>query len=43
MAGSGPLGISHEGELGTPVARDDRDAQQMVLAFGYVLELAARG
>lgn len=43
VAGPGPLGVNHEGQLGVPVARDDRDAQQMVLAFGYVLERAARG
>jgi putative methyltransferase (TIGR04325 family) len=41
--GSGPLGVNHEVPLGQPVPREDRDAQQMVLAFGYALALAAAG
>jgi putative methyltransferase (TIGR04325 family) len=43
VAGPGPLGVNHEVELGRPVPRDDREAQQTVLAFGYALELTARG
>jgi putative methyltransferase (TIGR04325 family) len=43
VAGPGPLGVNHEVPLGRPVPRDDRDAQQMVLVFGYALALAARG
>ncbi len=41
--GSGPLGVNHEAPLGQPVPRDDLDAQQMVLAFGYALARAAAG
>lgn len=33
----------HEAPVGVPVLRDDLNAQQMVLAFGYVLALAAQG
>jgi putative methyltransferase (TIGR04325 family) len=43
VAGPGPLGVNHEIELGTPVPRDDRNAQQTVLAFGYALERATHG
>jgi putative methyltransferase (TIGR04325 family) len=43
VAGPGPLGIDHEVPMGTPVRRDDRDAQQTIIAFGYALALAARG
>jgi putative methyltransferase (TIGR04325 family) len=42
-AGPGPLGVNHEVPLGREVPRDDLDAQQTVLAFGYVLALAAHG
>jgi putative methyltransferase (TIGR04325 family) len=42
-AGPGPLGVFHEAPAGVPVPRDDLNAQQMVLAFGYVLALAAQG
>src|SRR5205823_3014272 len=41
--GAGPLGVNHEIPRGQPVPRDDLDAQQTVLAFGYALALAARG
>ncbi len=41
--GGGPLGVDHEVPLGTPVPREDRDAQQAVLVFGYALALAAGG
>jgi putative methyltransferase (TIGR04325 family) len=43
VEGPGPLGVWHEAPLGEPVARDDLNAQQMVLAFGYVLARAAQG
>ena len=41
--GPGPLGVNHEAPLGQPVPRDDLDAQQMVLGFGYALARAASG
>ena len=41
--GPGPLGVGHEVPLGAPVPREDLDAQQTVLAFGYVLARAALG
>ena len=41
--GPGPLGVNHEIPLGNPVPRDDLDAQQTVLVFGYVLARAAGG
>jgi putative methyltransferase (TIGR04325 family) len=43
VRGPRPLGVNHEVQLGRPVPRDDRDAQQTVLAFGYALALAAGG
>jgi putative methyltransferase (TIGR04325 family) len=43
VEGPGPLGVNHEIQIGTPVPRDDYDAQQMVLAFGYALARATRG
>jgi putative methyltransferase (TIGR04325 family) len=42
-AGPGPLGVNHEVPAGTPVPRDDVDAQHIVLAYGYALALAAGG
>jgi putative methyltransferase (TIGR04325 family) len=42
VEGAGPLGVDHEVPTGATVPRDDPDAQLMVLAFGYVLALAAR-
>jgi putative methyltransferase (TIGR04325 family) len=43
VEGSGPLGVNHEVPAGAAVPRDDLDAQQTILAFGYALALAARG
>jgi len=43
VEGAGPLGVNHEVPAGTPVPRDDRDAQHHVLAFAYALALAAGG
>jgi putative methyltransferase (TIGR04325 family) len=43
VAGAGPLGVNHEVPAGVQVPRDDADAQLAVLAFGYVLALAAHG
>jgi putative methyltransferase (TIGR04325 family) len=43
VEGPGPLGVNHETPAGSPVARDDRDAQQPILVFAYALLLAARG
>ena len=43
VEGTGPLGVNHEVAPGRPVPRDDIEAQQMVLAFGYALARAARG
>jgi putative methyltransferase (TIGR04325 family) len=43
VTGAGPLGVDHEVPAGTPVPRDDRDAQFHVLAFAYALALAAAG
>jgi putative methyltransferase (TIGR04325 family) len=40
VAGTGPLGIAHESELTTDV---DVFAHNLVMAFGYVLGLAAQG
>jgi len=37
VEGPGPLGVSHEVPVGTPVRRDDPLAQNAVLAWGYVL------
>ena len=42
-SGPGLLGVNHETPLGRELRRDDLDAQQMVLAYGYALALAARG
>jgi putative methyltransferase (TIGR04325 family) len=39
--GSGPLGVYHEVPAGAPVGREDPEAQNMVLSFGYALALAA--
>jgi putative methyltransferase (TIGR04325 family) len=39
--GSGPLGIHHEVTAGNPVKYDDLAAHNWVMAFGYVLALAA--
>ena len=41
VEGTGPLGVNHEVAPGRPVPRDDLEAQQMVLAFGYALARAA--
>jgi putative methyltransferase (TIGR04325 family) len=43
VAGSGPLGVNHEVPAGVAVPREERDAEHIVLAFAYVLALAARG
>jgi putative methyltransferase (TIGR04325 family) len=43
VEGPGPLGVNHETPAGSPVARDDPDAQQTILVFAYALLLAARG
>jgi putative methyltransferase (TIGR04325 family) len=43
VEGTGPLGVFHETPLGEEISREDLDAQQMVLAFGYVLARAAAG
>jgi putative methyltransferase (TIGR04325 family) len=42
VEGSGPLGIHHEVTAGNPVKDDDLAAHNRVIAFGYVLALAAR-
>jgi putative methyltransferase (TIGR04325 family) len=39
--GSGPLGVYHEVPAGAPVGREDPEAQNMVMSFGYALALAA--
>jgi putative methyltransferase (TIGR04325 family) len=41
VGGSGPLGVYHEVPAGAPVGREDPEAQNMVMSFGYVLALAA--
>jgi putative methyltransferase (TIGR04325 family) len=42
VEGPGTLGVNHEAPEGEPVPRDDRTAEHTILAFGYVLALAAR-
>jgi putative methyltransferase (TIGR04325 family) len=43
VEGDGPLGVNHEVPTGVAVPRNDRDAQHTILAFGWVLALAAGG
>jgi putative methyltransferase (TIGR04325 family) len=42
ISGSGPLGVYHETREGAPVLREDPNAHNLVVSFGYVLGLAAR-
>jgi putative methyltransferase (TIGR04325 family) len=43
VEGSGPLGVSHEVPVGSPIERDDPLAQNIVLAWAYALTRAADG